>query len=109
MAKKYYNCPIELTLDTIGGKWKGVILWHLQEQGALRTSELRRAIPRISEKMLIQQLRSLEAAGVIQRQVFHTVPPHVEYSLTAHGRNLEGALKALCDWGKQHEQHLGNP
>ncbi len=105
MAKaKHYNCPIEVTLDVIGGKWKCLILWHLRD-GSFRTGELRRIIPRISEKMLIQQLRELESDGIIHREVFQQVPPRVEYSLTQHGRTLNTALEALCEWGQEHSDY----
>ena len=98
-----FACPIETAVDAIGGKWKCVILWHLRE-GPQRTSALRRVIPRISEKMLIQQLRDLEARGIVRRQVFEQVPPRVEYSLTRHGRALQPSLDALCEWGVRHEK-----
>lgn len=101
-----FNCPIEVALHVIGGKWKCLILWHLRS-GAFRTSELKRAIPNISEKMLIQQLRELELDEVVHREVFQEVPPRVEYSLTEHGCTLDSALEALCEWGKQHEEHVG--
>ncbi len=101
------SCPVETALRAIGGKWKCVILWFLRKR-AYRTGELRRQIPGISEKMLIQQLRDLEATGVVHRQVFHEVPPRVEYSLTEHGRALEPVLEALCDWGLRHEKWLAD-
>src|SRR5215468_6770759 len=82
-----YHCPVEATLDVIGGKWKVVILFWLKG-GTLRPGELRRKIPGISERMLIQQLRQLEAHGVIHREVYPEVPPRVEYSLTEYGRTL---------------------
>lgn len=103
MSDRIYGCPIESALEAIGGKWKCVILWHLRA-GSFRTSELRRAIPRISEKMLIQQLRDLEADALVRRDVFEQVPPRVEYSLTDHARALQPALDALCAWGASHER-----
>lgn len=92
---------IEAALGVIGGKWKILILWHL----AIRTSrygELRRQIPGITEKMLIQQLRELERDGIIERQVFPTVPPRVEYAFSAYGTSLKPVLCALRSWGMQH-------
>jgi len=103
--EKRVSCPVETALQAIGGKWKCVILWFLRDK-PYRTGELKRQIPGISEKMLIQQLRGLEKHGVVERQVFQEVPPRVEYSLTPHGRGLEPALEALCQWGKQHEKWL---
>jgi DNA-binding HxlR family transcriptional regulator len=95
-----YECPIELTLDIIGGKWKVLILWHLLEH-TRRYSELRRRIPDVTEKMLIQQLRELESDGIIRREVFPSVPPRVEYSFTDRGERLIPALVALCRWGEE--------
>ncbi len=99
-AEKKFNCPIEVTLDVIGGRWKALILWHLRD-GEHRTGALRRRIPNISEKMLIQQLRQLEAAGVVERTIYREVPPRVEYALTERGRSLGPALEAMCDWGSR--------
>jgi len=106
MKIKTYNCPVEASIDVIGGKWKTLILWWLH-QGTYRFGELRRLIPAITEKMLIQQLRELEADGIVARRVYPTVPPKVEYSLTKYGCSLERALKAICDWGRAHMQRTG--
>jgi DNA-binding HxlR family transcriptional regulator len=106
MKTKTYNCPVEAAIDVIGGKWKTLILWWLQ-QGTHRFAELRRLIPAITEKMLIQQLRELEADGIVARQVYPTVPPKVEYSLTKYGRSLERALQTICDWGLAHMKRIG--
>lgn len=92
------ECPIEGVLAVIGGKWKLVLLWHLLE-GSRRYGELKRAIPGISEKMLIQQLRELEADGILARKVFPQVPPRVEYSFTEKGVTLKPVLRALIQWG----------
>lgn len=85
----------------IGGKWKCVILCHLM-RGKKRTSELKRLMPEITQKMLTQQLRELEADGVINRIVYNQVPPKVEYELSEYGHSLERILNALCDWGAMH-------
>jgi DNA-binding HxlR family transcriptional regulator len=106
MRRKTYNCPVEAALDVIGGKWKPVILWWLHQR-TWRFAELRRQIPAITEKMLTQQLRELEADGIVARRVYPTVPPKVEYSLTEYGRSLKRALRAICDWGRQHMERLG--
>ena len=92
------HCPVEATLDLIGGKYKALILWHLSE-GTLRFSELRKAITNATPKMLTQQLRELEAQQLIHREVFPVVPPKVEYSLTDLGRSLMPILVAMRDWG----------
>ena len=92
------NCPVEATLDLIGGKYKALILWHLSE-GHLRFSELRKMITTATPKMLTQQLRELESQALIHREVFPVVPPKVEYSLTELGRSLMPILVAMRDWG----------
>lgn len=92
------RCPVEATLDLIGGKYKALILWHLSE-GKLRFSELKKAISSATPKMLTQQLRELEAQKLIHREVFPIVPPKVEYSLTELGKSLLPILKEMRDWG----------
>ena len=92
------NCPVEATLDLIGGKYKALILWHLSD-GILRFSELRSRIPKDTPKMLTQQLRELEAQELIHRQVYPVIPPKVEYSLTDTGKSLMPILVAMRDWG----------
>jgi len=106
MSAKEYNCPVEATLDVIGGKWKPLILWWLH-QHTCRFAELRRLIPGISEKMLTQHLRELEADGILERRVYAVVPPKVEYSLTEYGCSLEQALQTICEWGKMHMERIG--
>ena len=106
MGAKTYNCPVEATIDVIGGKWKPLILWWLHQQ-TYRFAELRRLIPGITEKMLSQQLRELEADGIVDRVVYPTAPPKVEYSLTDYGRSLERALHEICAWGRLHMQRIG--
>lgn len=92
------NCPVEATLDLIGGKYKALILWHLSA-GDLRYSQLRTKLDGITSKMLTQQLRELEAHRLIHREVFPIVPPKVEYSLTELGESLMPILVAMRDWG----------
>lgn len=101
MKHKKYNISVEATLEVIGGKWKCVILCHLM-RGKKRTSELRRLMPDITQKMLTQQLRELEYDGVINRIVYNQVPPKVEYELSEYGESLEGILNSLCTWGDGH-------
>lgn len=91
-------CPVEATLDLIGGKYKALILWNLSD-GRRRFSELRKVISSATPKMLTQQLRELEAQELIHREVFPVVPPKVEYSLTEMGRSLMPILTAMRDWG----------
>ena len=92
------NCPVEATLDLIGGKYKALILWHLSE-GVLRFSELRKVIKNATPKMLTQQLRELEKDQLIHREVYPVIPPKVEYSLTDLGRSLMPVLVTMRDWG----------
>jgi len=99
MSDKTYNIGVEATMDIIGGKWKSIILCHLR-QDTLRTGELRRAIPQITQKMLTQQLRELENDGIVNRKIYEQVPPKVEYSLTDRGNSLNAILHQLCLWGE---------
>ncbi|MEK3977248.1 MULTISPECIES: winged helix-turn-helix transcriptional regulator [unclassified Psychrobacillus] len=101
MQRKKYNISVEATLEVIGGKWKCVILCHLTH-GKKRTSELKRLMPNITQKMLTQQLRELEEDKVINRIVYNQIPPKVEYELSEYGQSLEGILNSLCVWGEQH-------
>ncbi|MDW7616223.1 winged helix-turn-helix transcriptional regulator [Peribacillus simplex] len=101
MQKKKYNISVEATLEVMGGKWKCVILCHLTH-GKKRTSELKRLMPNITQKMLTQQLRELEKDKVINRIVYNQVPPKVEYELSEYGQSLESILSALCTWGENH-------
>ena len=93
-----YQCSMELTLDLIGGKWKALILWHLGER-TLRFSELKKELPKITQKMFTQQLRELEASGLVNRFIYRQIPPKVEYSLTPVGKSLLPILETLCQWG----------
>jgi len=95
---KTYSCPVEATLDVIGGKWKPIILWMLRSD-VLRFSELQKAIPEVNSKTLTKQLRELEHDGVITRTIFPEIPPRVEYSITEFGTSLIPIIQALCDWG----------
>lgn len=91
-------CPVEATLDLIGGKYKALILWHLAER-KLRFSELKKAVSNATPKMLTQQLRELEASKLIHREVYPVIPPKVEYSLTELGQSLMPVLASMRDWG----------
>lgn len=95
---KNNRCPVEATLELIGGKYKALILWHLAVN-TLRFSQLKNEIPSATPKMLTQQLRELESQGLIHREVFPVIPPKVEYSLTELGKSLMPVLIAMRDWG----------
>lgn len=95
------RCPVEYTISVIGGKYKPLILWHLQE-GALRFSELRQRVPGATAKMLTQHLRELEKDGMLLRKIFPVIPPKVEYSLTRLGESVMPVMNAMCDWGLAH-------
>ncbi|HEY3888887.1 MAG TPA: helix-turn-helix domain-containing protein [Caulobacteraceae bacterium] len=94
-------CGLEAALVVMGGKWKPLILFHLGP-GKRRFGELKRLVSGVSEKMLIQQLRELQADGIIERADFREIPPKVEYSVTPLGRSLAKALLPLCEWGSTH-------
>ncbi|WNF31367.1 helix-turn-helix domain-containing protein [Streptomyces sp. C11-1] len=96
-----FVCGIDAAMDVIGGKWKVLILWALNEK-TCRFGELRRAVPGVTEKVLSSQLRELEDDGIVHREVFAEVPPRVEYSLTPLGFSLNAALEPLGEWGRDH-------
>ncbi|NUO98583.1 MAG: helix-turn-helix transcriptional regulator [Nonomuraea sp.] len=101
MKKQAYSCGLDAAVDVVGGKWKALILWELHH-GPLRFGELKRSVSDISEKMLIQQLREMESHGLVHREVYHQIPPKVEYSLTEFGHSLNTALIPLGEWGEKH-------
>ncbi|BBD08994.1 winged helix-turn-helix transcriptional regulator [Desulfovibrio ferrophilus] len=101
---KEYYCTVELTLQIIGGKWKPIILWYLHTNGTQRFGELRRTMPNITQKMLTQQLRELEADGLVHREVYPQVPPKVEYSLTELGTSVVPVMRTMCEWGQSYEK-----
>jgi DNA-binding HxlR family transcriptional regulator len=95
------HCPVEATLDLIGGKYKALILWNLSE-GKLRFSQLQKRITSATPRMLTLQLRELENQDLIHREVYAEVPPRVEYSMTELGRSLMPILSAMRDWGAEY-------
>ena len=96
-----YNCPVDTTIELIGGKYKSLILWHLID-ATLRFGELRKLIPQATPKMLTQQLRELEADNLVTRTVYPVVPPKVEYALTDLGLSIRPILTVMYDWGAEY-------
>ncbi|WP_431225933.1 winged helix-turn-helix transcriptional regulator (plasmid) [Serratia sp. L9] len=104
MKNQHYRdipgCPVEVALDLIGGRWKGVVLHHLLENDYLRFNELHRRLPGISQRLLTKQLRDLEEFGLVSRTVYAEVPPRVEYRLTEEGLTLRPVIDILANWGE---------
>jgi len=98
---KKFHSPVELSLDIIGGKWKIPIIWRLKDDPK-RYGELRRSLPKVTHKMLTQQLRELEADEIITRKVFPEVPPKVEYNLTLLGKSVLPVIDMLREWGEEY-------
>jgi DNA-binding HxlR family transcriptional regulator len=98
---KHLACPAELTAELIGGRWKIVLLWHLF-QGVRRFSDLQRAVPGITQKVLTQQLRDMEKKGFVTRTIYPEVPPKVEYRITPLGVTLKPVVDAMHQWGAEH-------
>jgi len=94
-------CPIQQTLELIGGKWKIQILYNIKQSDVIRFNELKRAIPLVSQKVLTSQLRELEASGFVSRKVYPEVPPKVEYTLTRKGQSLYPVLDSISDWASK--------
>lgn len=99
------GCPVEFTLDVIGGKWKGVLLYHLLD-GTKRFNEFRKICPTITQRMLTLQLRELERDGLIHREVYQQVPPKVEYSLTPLGETLRPIIQQMKLWGETYRTEV---
>lgn len=100
------NCPVDATIEMIGGKYKSLILWHLLD-ATLRFGELRKLIPQATPKMLTQQLRELEEDKLVVRTVYPVVPPKVEYSLTDLGHSIRPILTMMYDWGADYLKAQG--
>src|SRR5262252_1676462 len=99
--KEVSACPIDSMLSVIDGRWKGTILWRLLD-GPMRTSELRKSIPEITERMLLRHLRDLTESGILDRNQEQGIPLRVRYSLTPYGMTLVPVLDVLCTWGRKH-------
>jgi len=101
------GCPVEVTLEVVGGKWKGVILFYLLE-GTKRFNELRRLLPDVTQRMLTLQLRELERDRIVQRKIYPEIPPKVEYSLTEFGKSLKPIIFTMREWGLQYRAKIRN-
>lgn len=98
----FYYCPVDLTLQIVGGRWKGIVIWNLREK-TLRFNELKRNLVTINDKMLSQVLKELEGQGIINRKVQEIQPPKVEYNLTDEGKKLLPIMQAMNNYGVQFE------
>jgi DNA-binding HxlR family transcriptional regulator len=106
IKNKEYSCPVELSMDLIAGKWKLLIMYHLRKK-TRRFGELQKKIPNVTQKMLTQQLRELEADGIVHREVYPVVPPKVEYSLTPFGESFKPVLNMMLVWGHEYACKFG--
>lgn len=106
MSQKAVSCPVEVTLEIIGGRWKAMVIHELLK-GTRRFNELHRALKGVSHRTLTQQLRDLEKRGILNRKVYGEVPPKVEYSLTPLGRSLEPVLLAMHEWAEKNSGEIG--
>ncbi len=105
--KEISDCPLDAALSIVDGRWKGTILWRLSEQ-PMRTSELRRSIPGITERMLIRHLKDLVADGILVRLEESSIPPCVRYTISPYGWTLVPHLESLCAWGRKHLQQAAH-
>jgi DNA-binding HxlR family transcriptional regulator len=103
--KEVGECPVDALMRVMDGRWKGTILWRLQD-GPKRTSELKRSIPGITERMLIRHLHELVTDGIVNRHDKKTIPPCVYYSLSPYGRTLEPVVQIMCNWGRRHLKRM---
>jgi DNA-binding HxlR family transcriptional regulator len=106
MPRETYECSLAAARAAVSGKWKPSILWALEESGPRRFGQLRRDVDGITEKVLSQQLKEMEAHGLVVRTCYDEVPPRVEYSLTEQGASLLRILHDLSLWGREHLGHL---
>jgi DNA-binding HxlR family transcriptional regulator len=103
--KEISPCPIDAALTVIDGRWKGTILWRLLG-GPMRTSELRRSLPEITERMLVRHLQELVKDGILERQEEQRVPPCVRYFISDYGLTMIPVLETLCGWGRAHLKRI---
>jgi len=104
---KEYTCPVEVSMNLIAGKWKLLIMWHLRNK-TRRFGELQKKIPSVTQKMLTQQLREMEADGLVNRKVYPVVPPKVEYTLTPFGESFKPVLNMMLVWGYEYSDKYGD-
>src|SRR3984893_9733811 len=100
------DCKYDRVIEILIGKWKPIILFHLFSKGTMRFSELQKAMPDITKKMLTQQLRELEYHNIVHREIYRQIPPKVEYSITEYGKGMKTVLQVMHDWGMAHVEHL---
>jgi DNA-binding HxlR family transcriptional regulator len=100
------DCKYDTVIEILVGKWKPIILFHLFSKGTMRFSELQKAMPDITKKMLTQQLRELEYHNIVHREIYRQIPPKVEYSITEYGNGMKTVLQAMHVWGIAHVKHL---
>jgi DNA-binding HxlR family transcriptional regulator len=100
------DCKYDRVIEILVGKWKPIILFHLFSKGTMRFSELQKAMPDITKKMLTQQLRELEYHNIVHREIYRQIPPKVEYSITEYGKGMKTVLQAMHNWGIAHVKHL---
>ena len=103
------HCSVEAAMAVLGGKYKAIILWHLNVSGVMRYNEIQKAIPQATAKMLSQQLKELENDGIVKRKLYPVVPPRTEYSLTEQGKTLIPIVNAMSEWGHEYFKYLGIP
>ena len=103
--KEISSCPVDTMLSIVDGRWKGTILWRLLD-GPMRTSELRRAIPEITERMLIRHLKDLVQDGILERQEEGPRSRRVRYSISEYGLTLVPVIETICQWGRKHQARL---
>ncbi len=102
MSSAPLKCPIAYTSRILGGRWKARIIWSLVQNGTLRFSEIRKACPPISDRILSLELKELTAWGFIDRQEYPVIPPKTEYTLSAMGESLKPVMAAMAEWGLAH-------
>lgn len=100
------TCPMEFTMNTIAGKWKLVILWHIYEEEVIRYGELKKAVNNITHKMLSNQLKELIQYDLVHKKMYHQVPPKTEYSLTERGKTLVPILRMMYEWGVTNREEI---
>lgn len=107
MKASSFKCPVALTSRIMGGKWKARLVWALMRQGRQSFSDLRRACPPISDRILSRELKELVTWGLLERTEFAVVPPRTEYALTPFGKTLEPIMAAMATWGTEHRDRFG--